>query len=562
MNYLCGSALAATMMFTAAHAQPYPIGAGTEGRQWLPDRPLVDNAIKRYPVTLEDDVIVTARDGIKLDGRLFKPTLIGNERPTPCVLMTDGYGRASNTGDGVESTLLDIAAHGYAVLHLSLRGSGKSGGTADLYAHFGQDGYDAIEWMAKQSWCNGRVGMVGVSLLGISEWLAAKEGPPSLQAIVPQVACGDCYGELWYPGGMLPGPGRLARKSSPGAEAEYTTSIQHRNFDEYWQQRTVLAADNAAIAKRGVAAFIAGGQDDYISPANVRNYEQFNADGVHKRLFIGPYAHGWQIPYIGELQIQWLDRFLKDMPNGADTAPRVMVFIKGANRWRYEAEWPIPDAHATRLYLSSEQSGSIKSLNDGTLAPARAASGTAATLPYSPETGPFLPVLLSATEGRFKGDQRAVEATTTTWTTAPLEVATEITGYPHVSLWASSTAVDADLVYSLTDVAPDGRSTQVMQGYLNAPHAADLHAAPVPLVPGQLARYELDLYPTAYVFAAGHRMRLAIAGGADVAPGLPFPQGPGKNPLASVWTIASDAAHPSTLDLPIIGTAWAPLTQP
>ena len=561
MKYLCGLMLAVMIGCISAHAQPYPVGAGTEGRQWLPDRPTADNPIKRFPVTYLDDVVVTARDGIKLDGRLFKPTLAAGERPTPCVLMTDGYGRESNTGAGVEGTLLDIASRGYAVLHLSLRGSGKSEGTTDLYSHFGQDGYDAIEWMAKQPWCNGRVGMVGVSLLGISEWLTAKEAPPSLQAIVPQVACGDCYGELWYPGGMLPGPGRVARKLSPGAEAEYTTSIQHRNFDDYWQQRTVLAPDDAAIAKRGVAAFIAGGQDDYISPANVRNYEQFNAPGVHKRLFIGPYAHGWQIPYIGELQIQWLDRWLKDRHNGADTAPRVMLFIKGANRWRYEADWPIADAHATRLYLSSEHSGSSQSLNDGTLAATQPATDAAVSLPYSPDAGPFLPVLLSATDGRPAGDQQAVENKAATWTTAPLKVATEVTGYPHVTLWASSTAVDADLVFSLNDVAPDGRSTQVMQGYLNAPHAADLHAAPLPLVPGQLARYDLDLYPTAYVFAAGHRMRLAVAGGADVAPGLPFPQGPGKNPLPNTWTIASDAAHPSALDLPIIGTAWSALTQ-
>ena len=111
-----------------------------------------------------------------------------------------------------------------------------------------------------------------------------------------------------------------------------------------------------------------------------------------------------------------------------------------------------------------------------------------------------------------------------------------MTGYPHVSLWATATATDADLVFALDDVAPDGSSTQVMQGYLNAPHAADLHGAPVPLVPGQAAKYELDLYPTAYVFAAGHRMRLVVAGGASVAQGLQYPQGPGKNPAANTWS--------------------------
>jgi putative CocE/NonD family hydrolase len=91
------------------------------------------------------------------------------------VLLSDGYGRSSSIGASFDGVLMDIASRGYAVLHLSLRGSGKSGGQATLYNQFGQDGYDTIEWMAKQSWCNGRVGMVGPSLLGVAQWLTAKE---------------------------------------------------------------------------------------------------------------------------------------------------------------------------------------------------------------------------------------------------------------------------------------------------------------------------------------------------------------------------------------------------
>jgi len=135
-----------------------------------------------------------------------------------------------------------------------------------------------------------------------------------------------------------------------------------------------------------------------------------------------------------------------------------------------------------------------------------------------------------------------------------------VTGYPHVSLWASSSTSDGDMVFSLNDVAPDGASTQVIQGYLNVPHAASL-SDPVPLVPGQAQKVELDLLPTAYVFQPGHRMRLAMAGAASVAPGLPFPQGPGPNPAAFTWTVLQDADHPATLALPVIGTAGEQLSQ-
>ncbi len=559
------AASAVLLASSGLRAQPFQLGAGTEGRQWLPERAKVLNPIQRFTVNIQDDVTITVRDGTKLDARLFLPTLAAGAAPTPCVLLSDGYGRGSIAGASFDGTLFDIAARGYAVLHLSLRGSGKSGGAADLYNQFGHDGYDTVEWMAKQPWCNGSVGMVGPSLLGISQWLTAKEAPPSLKAIVPQVACGDCYGLLWYPGSMLPGPGREARKLSPGAEAEYTTATQHRNLDAWWRERTTLPEDHAAIAARGVAALIAGGLDDYISPANVRAYEQFNAPGVRKRLLLAPHAHGWQIDYLQELQVQWLDHWLKGIDNGVETASRVILFVKGANRWRYEDDWPIADARPVRLFLQPGNSRSVASLNDGTLVSQSGAlqpsgSGEAAVLPYTPGAGPALPVLLSATLGRPAGDQRPEEEKVLTWTTAPLPVPTEVTGYPHVSLWASSSAADGDLVFSLNDVAPDGTSSQVVQGYLNASHAEAL-SDPKPLIPGEAQRYELDLLPTAYVVQPGHRIRLALAGAAKAVPGLPFPQGPGPNPAAFTWTILQDAGHPSTLDLPVVGSGGEQLSR-
>ena len=539
---------------TAARAEPYAMGAGTEDRHWLPERAHVDNPALRFPVTIRDGVTVVARDGTKLDARLFLPTLKEGAKPTPCVLMSDGYGRTSNTGAETDPVLMNIASRGYAVMHLSLRGSGASGGEATLFNQFGQDGADAIEWMAKQSWCDGNVGMVGPSLLGIAQWLTAKEAPPHLKAIVPQVACGDCYGLLWYPGGMLPGPGREARKLSPGAGAEYPSALEHRNLDNWWRARTTLDADVKAIAARGVAAFISGGLDDYITPGNIRAYEAFAAPGgEHKRLLLAPHAHGWQIDFLQELQVQWLDHWLKGVDNGVERAPRVILYVKGVDRWRTESDWPIRDARPATLHLDVARSGSIDSLNDGTLSSA-ATSGPAASLPYTPGSGPALPVLLSATAGRSGDDQRPSEAKVLTWTTPPLSIATEVTGYPHVSLWASCDGTDGDMVFSLDDVAPDGSSTQIVQGYLNVPHQGS-ETDPVPLVPGQARRIDLDLLPTAMVFQPGHRMRLALAGAASVAPGLPAPQGPGPNPHAFTWTVLQDEAHPATLTLPIIGTA-------
>ena len=108
-----------------------------------------------------------------------------------------------------------------------------------------------------------------------------------------------------------------------------------------------------------------------------------------------------------------------------------------------------------------------------------------------------------------------------TWTSPTLSVATEVTGEPRVSLWVASDTTDADLVFSLNDVAPDGRSSQVVQGYINIPHQNP--SEPVPLLPGEPRKVEVTLLPTSYVFEAGHRLRLALAGAASAPAGLPQP---------------------------------------
>lgn len=556
-SVLLAAALAMAPLGVAAQSGFTP-GAGTEGRNWLPEPPTAANPRQRVGVTVRDGIRVTTRDGTVLEGRLIAPAP-AEGAPPPCVLMADGYGRSSRTGSGMEGPLYDIAARGYAVLHLSLRGSGLSEGSGDLYSHYGEDGYDAVEWMARQPWCNGRVGMVGASLLGISQWLTAKEGPPSLKAIVPEEACGDCYWQLWYPGGMLPGPGRQARRLLPGAAGEYAAAIQHRNPDAWWRARSTLAEDTAAIAARGVAAFIAGGLDDYISPASIRAYEQFNAPGARKRLFLGPYGHGWHTAFIQELQVQWLDHWLKGVANGADTAPRVILYVEGANRWRAEDDWPLADAHPTVLHLSAQNSFTIASRNDGSLTAQAPQAGAPAILPYSPDQGPFLPAMLSS-RGRAAGDQTPDEARAVTWTSVKLPVAMEVTGYPKLTVWAAASAPDADLVAQITDVAPDGSARQVVQAYLNLPHAAD-RAAPQPLVPGQPRRFQLETYPLAYVFQPGHRIRIALAGGAKPAPDQALPQGPGPLPAAFDLTILQDGDHPATLELPVVGTGWQALTR-
>jgi hypothetical protein len=202
---------------SAAQEPAGAMGRGTEGRMWV-EAPLGDpTSPQRYDVEIVEHAKITMRDGVKLDGVLYLPKL---PKPGPCILVADGYGWSFDRRDR------RFAERGYAVANFSYRGIDQSEGDAGLYDHFGEDGYDMVEWMAKQPWCNGNVGMFGSSLPGIPLWLIALEAPPSLKAIAPDVACGDCYEYLWYLGGMLPGPGRESRERH-----EYVAAIEHRDFD-------------------------------------------------------------------------------------------------------------------------------------------------------------------------------------------------------------------------------------------------------------------------------------------------------------------------------------------
>jgi predicted acyl esterase len=545
-------------------------GAGTEHRDWV-EGPLPSRASPPiHEIVEHSDIFVTMRDGVRLQTDLYLPVLPPGSPPPPCVLQANGYGIDGVIGDLVRPALPDLARRGYAVVHASLRGmslqpplwGSLSEGTNDLYNQYGKDGYDLIQWMAQQPWCNGTIGMIGGSLLGISQWLTAREAPPQLKAFVPDISCGDCYNILWYMGGMLPGPRRAAR-----GVPEYPSALEHRNVDEWWRERTTLASDHRAIAGRGVAVLVRDDWNDYLLAGNVRAYEQYVGGPDHRRkLILGSVSHApapdSQPHGNTDYQVMWLDRFLKGIKNRVDTEPPVLLRIEGPGQWRFEDGWPIPDTRWARLHLRAALNGDGTSLNDGTLTPERPRAHEAtASYDYSP-AGPFNAA--GANGPRLTADQRPDEALGLTWTSAPLQVPTEATGWWRLTFWASATSADTDFVVEVTDVAPDGTSTQVGRGWLNAARSSGNvigaealengtgPASPRPLVPGRVYQFSVEIWPTAYVFPAGHRIRVALSASDSL--------GTAPNPLASSVTVYQDAARPSHVEIPIIGApAWRAL---
>ena len=313
-----------------------------------------------------------------------------------------------------------------------------------------------------------------------------------------------------------------------------------------------------------------GGWDEYNTPGNIDSYEAFEAlsGPTNKRMIISPTGHTMPAALYRPLVIDWMDRWVKGTDR-QDEQPAVLLFVRGAEQWRAEKAWPIPDTQNFRLGLSPRRSGTIASRNDGSLVSGNGGNGPSANYDYDPATGPFLRVMVSqSVQGenslRLTGDMVPEEAQVITWTSAAFSKPAEITGNPVLSFWATSTTSDADFVVSLTQVSPDGKSQQIVQGYLNGPRQGyarpdPVIAPPVPLVPGQPRLFTIRLAPAATVVPSGYRLRLSIAGGAEIGVGNDGkpqrqPQGPGKSGQPFSVQILQSAKYQAKLALPIIGT--------
>jgi uncharacterized protein len=571
-------------------------GAGTDGRLWIDGPHPAPVRGERYEVT-ERQQRIAMRDGTGLAATIFEPVLPDGAPPQPAVVVTNGY---AGNDYRLYPNLRRLASYGYPVVEAKLRGVGPSEGTGGLYEQYGPDGYDVIEWTAAQPFCDGKVGMAGASLLGISQWLAAIERPPHLVAVAPDDAPNDTYGYLWHLAGMEPGPGRVRRAEVPGVESEFSQAEKEPWHSDFWRGREAVRADIEDLARSGLPALTSTGWDSYLVDHGSRAYTWMRAAGAgHRaRLIIGPWRHsgvftsqattydvapGEQVqPFTGfDVQLFWFDRWLRGLPPGTDDEPPVQIFVQGPDQWRYEHDWPLPDERRVRLFLSGAPSQTSASRNDGSLTPALPSAAAQAAYDFDPATsrnpvavsGPvirmvaggepepepdqtILPPGAQRIHGRLLMDKSGYEEQAVTWTSAVLARPAEITGFPALVLWASVSRPDADLVAELTDVAPDGAggwtSTQITRGYLRA-QAQFSRTGPTGLVPGDVYRFEIELQPTSYVVAAGHRLRFAVQGAAiDPSLDLSF-QGPGLGASPFTVTVHTGPGYASHADIPFVG---------
>jgi hypothetical protein len=288
-----------------------------------------------------------------------------------------------------------------------------------------------------------------------------------------------------------------------------------------------------------------------------------------QKIVIGPWAH----PQLGGLdlaieEVRWYDYWLKGIDNGVMSEAPITYYTLGEGKksgWHSAWEWPLPNQELTNYYFDGTKSGSVKSVNDGSLsldAPGSTAGVDEYLVDYSTTSGPATrwsagyDVMVSPyPQTMMFNDEKAL-----TYTTPPLPAEVEVTGHPVVHLWVTSSAKDGDFFVYLEDVSEARYSKYVTEGNLRASHRA-LSPAPynnlglpyhrsyaedVADLPDQPVELVFDLMPTSYVFDAGHRIRVTITC-ADKDTALT----PQLDPPPTVH-LYRDAEHASYIVLPMI----------
>ena len=552
----------------------------------------MNNAVDtfRHRVLIDRTTRAVMRDGVELAMVIVRPDTPGR---FPAVMSYNPYRTLTAVKPDYSETEYNhrwdgpsyFAERGYAVIYFDVRGTGNSGGsTQHIYSEEEQrDAYEMVEWIARQSWCDGNVGMWGMSYGGVVQWQVGVQSPPHLKTLVVGSSNDSVYLDWTYPGGSLrpymfdafsplmtannfapPDPEIVGEKWGEIWQARLEENIpwgagflSHALDDDYWTAQS-LQPDYSRI--KVPVMLWSGWADCYPTPI----LRAFSKIDVPKKVFIGPWGHFWpeealpgpRIDFRHEL-LKWFDHWLKGKDTGVMQEPPVTLFVRSYKEpqpmmpiddngaWRAEMEWPLSRTRSVPLYFGS----------DGRLDDEPESEQAHDAYEYDPTVG--------VTAGIYWGggivpwamplDQRGDETKALTFTTAPLTQDTELTGEPQAVLYISSSAETGYFHVKITDVAPDGTSKWVTDGGLLTSHRSS-HTLPEPMVPGEIYELKIDLKFMAYVFRTGHRIRVAIAS-SDLQNAWPAGR-------PAVHTLYRGGRHASHVMIPIVPAQNPRLSRP
>ncbi|MGM0632648.1 MAG: CocE/NonD family hydrolase [Pseudomonadota bacterium] len=480
--------------------------------------------------------------GQRLAARIWRPEQ-ALQKPVPAILEYIPYRKRDQTRarDAVHHPFL--AAHGYACLRVDLRGSGDSDGIlVDQYREQElDDGVQVIDWIAAQPWCDGNVGMMGISWGGFNALQIAARRPEPLKAVIAVCFTDDLYADnMHYMGGCLLGDNlsesttMFSVNSSPpdpeivgerwremwlerlaGSGLWLDHWLRHQRRDEYWAHGSICE-DYSAIRCPVMAV---GGWADGYTNAIFRVLEHLDAP---RQGLVGPWGHryphqGIPGPSTGFLQeaLRWWDHWLKGDQTGImdepmlrawmqDSVPPTTFYHERPGRWVGEARWPSARIETRRYQLGP---GQLLEEADQPSTPSQAE----VTIQSPLSVGLFAGKWCSYTAAPdLPHDQREEDGGARVFESDPLTASIEILGAPVLELEVASDRPVAMVAVRLSDTAPDGKATRVTYGLLNLNHRKGDHD-PEPLVPGEFFRVRVPMNNVAQVFPRGHRLRVSVS---------------------------------------------------
>lgn len=558
----------------------------------------IDNGTPdRYEnIAAEKNVPIPMRDGVKLYANIYKPKVDGK---FPVILTRLPYGK-----DEYYCFMPAVgkfwARKGYAFVAQDVRGKFTSEGEFDPLINELDDGYDTLEWISKQSWCDGNIGMEGESYYGYTTWAGAVGGHPNLKCISPMNTAMDFYEFIFQNGALtLQTAGlypiymhgktyqnviRLDRMHLPLITMDDAAGIPTPSYDrllEHPFRDEVTESYNLRHRRERLEIpilVVAGWYDTFLKMTIddwvMQRERNAGSETSEKQwILITPFDHEStpaETHRIGELDIgdksattiwevrqNFYDHFLKGIDNGFDKTAPVRIFVIGDNDFREEQEWPLARTEFTNYYLHSN--GKANTLHgDGALDPNNPEDEPHDTYIYDPRNPVSIAMetdmwfLAAALKDRAPVEQRE---DVLVYTSAALEKDMEITGPISATLYASSSAVDTDFTAALVDVFPNGYLHLVQEGIQRASYR-ESDIKPTPIEPGNVYKYTIDLWAASYVIKAGHRIRLEISSSnfdrfsRNLNTGAEF--GVTAEIKTATQAIYHTAEYPSHITLPII----------
>lgn len=564
-------------------------------------------AAEEPPVDMQWAVKIPMRDGVKLNATVF--IAHGQKEPVPVIFTFTPY-----IGDSYTDRAMYFARHGYVYALVDVRGRGNSGGEFEPFANEGHDGYDVVEWLAKQPYCNGKVTMWGGSYAGFDQWTVLKEFPPHLATIVPAAAAHpgvdfpfqyNIFGPydmqwLTFTSGVTSNANLFGSSSfwSSKTREMYMSHSAFQNYDQLvgnpsavfqkWVKHPVPDAYYDAMVpspeqykKISVPILTITGHYDGDQPGAFTYYKRHMQYGTTEAkanhyLIIGPWDHaGTRTPKaevgglkfgaasvldLNKLHTEWYDWVMKGKAKPEFLKKRVAYYLVGAEEWKY-ADSLESISNATKTFYLGSNGAAGDVFHSGALSDAKSGAGAAAdSWTYDPlDTRPG--AAEPEDDPNYLTSQRAamnLYGEGAVYHSDPFAEATEVTGFAKLTLWLKMDVPDTDLEADLFEILPSGESVALTSATMRARYRDSLREAkPVPA--GVTEKYVFDNFTFfSRRIAKGSRLRLLVTSINSTSTEKNYNSGgvvaaeTGKDAKTAHIALVHDAEHSSALELPIV----------